>query len=289
MVNAIPDFTRFDAHVADAIGEPCAAALRAAQAAIDAKFDAGEGDQVKRLFNASNLVRTPLGDEDFMYAVADGPAMLDQYGQKAELCSALATLPAKPSADQRIANLAGLISQHYGDGFAGQCFYDTTCIANATATGKGGLGTATNARSWRWQKCSELAYLQSAPSKSSLRSSRLTFAALLAQCDAAFGAGTSTAMLLRNKKFNTEYGGPDPRKSTLPVAAATSIFYLDFSDDPWAEASVTEPLGPASLRLDYCMTTCAGCGHCGAGVPENLTRCDKAADAFVQTVLDNVR
>ena len=65
----------------------------------------------------------------------------------------------------------------------------------------------------------------------------------------------------------------------------SSIFYLDFSDDPWAEASVRASLGPPSLELSYCMTTCDGCGHCGAGVLPNLTSCNQAADAFVEKVL----
>lgn len=25
--------------------------------------------------------------------------------------------------------------------------------------------------------------------------------------------------------------------------------------------------------MPYCMTTCDGCGHCGAGVPKNVTKC----------------
>ena len=35
------------------------------------------------------------------------------------------------------------------------------------------------------------------------------------------------------------------------------------------------------------MRTCDGCGHCGSGVPRNLTHCDAAADAFVAKVLGN--
>ena len=51
-------------------------------------------DAIKARFNASNLIGTPLGDTDFMYAVADGPAMLVQYGNKKKLCEGLAALPA---------------------------------------------------------------------------------------------------------------------------------------------------------------------------------------------------
>ena len=42
--------------------------------AIDRTFDLGsdEADSVKTLFNATNLIGTPLGDTDFMYAAAGG-------------------------------------------------------------------------------------------------------------------------------------------------------------------------------------------------------------------------
>ena len=38
--------------------------------------------------------------------------------------------------------------------------------------------------------------------------------------------------------------------------------------------------------LPYCMTTCDGCGHCGAGVPPSLRRCFDASDVFVQAALE---
>ena len=60
----------------------------------------------------------------------------------------------------------------------------------------------------------------------------------------------------------------------------SSIFYLDFSDDPWAEASVRRALGPG---LPFCMTTCDGCGHCGAGARAARPRATYGeADAFVE-------
>lgn len=55
-----------------ALGTECAAKLAAAYEAIDAAFDSGEGARVKTLFNATNLIGTPLGDTDFMYAAAGG-------------------------------------------------------------------------------------------------------------------------------------------------------------------------------------------------------------------------
>ena len=58
----------------------------------------------------------------------------------------------------------------------------------------------------------------------------------------------------------------------------TRIFFTDFSDDPWARASVQSAPSP---ELPYCLTTCNGCGHCGAGVPQNLTKCRDEQTSYV--------
>ena len=58
----------------------------------------------------------------------------------------------------------------------------------------------------------------------------------------------------------------------------TRIFFTDFSDDPWARASVQSAPSP---ELPYCLTTCNGCGHCGAGVPQNLTKCRDEQTGYV--------
>ena len=63
-VNALLEFGQFDTHVARALGPTCAATLGEAYAALDRTFDAGYGDSVKRAFNASNLIGTPLGTTD---------------------------------------------------------------------------------------------------------------------------------------------------------------------------------------------------------------------------------
>ena len=125
VVNALLDFPQFDTHVDGALGDACAAALAAAYGAIDTAFDDGRGDAIKAQFNATNLIGTPLGDTDFMYAVADGPAMMDQYGDKKKLCDALSTLPHRATDEQRIRNLADLVQGHYGTKFAQDCFYDS--------------------------------------------------------------------------------------------------------------------------------------------------------------------
>ena len=220
VVNALLDFPQFDTQIARALSSPdgaaCPTALHLAFRAIDRAFAAGDGAKVKALFNASNLIGTPLGDTDFYYAAADGAAMIDQYGGKAELCRQLATLPEQPDDTTRIANLAGAISHHYGPHFAADCFYDSECLRNTTGGGGGApsqLG-GTNSRSWRWQKCAEVGFLQRAPTAHApsgddavemaalrhgalepqpLRSVSLTLDALQAQCDHVFGPGTAGA------------------------------------------------------------------------------------------------
>ena len=288
VVNAILDFPQFDEHVGKALSgtcpEQCAFNLAAAYTAVDAAFDAGRGDEVKKLFNATNLIGTKMGDSDFFYAIADGPAMLDQYGNKAELCDGLSKLPAEPTDMERLENLGMIISHHYGDSFAADCFYDSECVKNATAPDPkrpselGGL----NSRSWRFEKCSEVAYLQSAPlSGRKLRSKRLTIKALLDQCEYVFGPGTVARLRARNANLNKKFGGADPSS-----VGASNIFYLDFSDDPWAEASVKKAGGEA---LPFCFTKCDGCGHCGAGVPASKRECFDKSDAFVDGVLEKWR
>ena len=82
-----------------------------------------------------------------------------------------------------------LSSTRYGPSFAADCYYDSECLRNATAAADSGgaslLGGA-NSRSWRYQKCGELGYLQRAPTAGgaaaeSLRASSLTLDALLGQ------------------------------------------------------------------------------------------------------------
>ena len=81
--------------------------------------------------------------------------------------------------------------------------------------------------------------------------------------------------------LNKKFGGADPSS-----VGASNIFYLDFSDDPWAEASVKKAGGEA---LPFCFTKCDGCGHCGAGVPASKRECFDKSDAFVDGVLEKWR
>jgi hypothetical protein len=285
VVDAKLDFPEFDEEISEAYSRPdgsaCPEALHAVMDAMARKFAAGQGDDLKRLFNAGNLVGTPQGNNDFWYGVADGAAMIDQYGGKAELCDAFAQLPAQPSDDERISNFKATLDHHYGTDFVGGGFYDSECVRtpNPPSHCASGVLGGVNDRSWRFQKCSELGYLQSAPLKqAAMRSANLTLQALLDQCDYCFGDGQAAALKENNAAFQRKFGGGDPASGEL---GASNILFLDYSDDPWQRASVKE----SQPDLPFCLTTCDGCGHCGAGVPASLTECSEKQSQFVSQLL----
>ncbi|KAG8464096.1 hypothetical protein KFE25_000264 [Diacronema lutheri] len=336
VVNAILDFDSFDVAIGGALermgppthGRACAATLRAVAAAVDRALDSGSGRELRARFNATGLRNDRIGDVDLAYALADAPAMAVQYGAKRWLCAALgaATPGAEPSPaddDRLLGALAALSASRYGSSFAASCFYSTDCIARTAGEGPsaprrplgdelGGqaeephaeeedddVTARINARSWRFQKCSQLAYLQRAPQASAaparLRSRRLTLSALLAQCALAFGARTRAALPAANAALNARFGGAAPASGAYPDASG--ILFLGFSDDPWQAATV--PMGEASssrtsadarrpsLGVQTCFTMCDGCGHCGAGVPaEAMKRCSGVADAFVRELVE---
>lgn len=206
VVNAIYDFVEFDGVVAEAISTPdasCAGTLRGIQEEIDARFSAGDGDAMKMLFNATNLLATEHGDADFMYMLADGYSMIDQYGGKAELCEGLA-------ADPTVGGLKDVLLAHFGDDFGQDCYYDTECLSVENNPAEvGGLMGSQNSRSWRFQKCSQVAYLQARPGDAAaLRSPLLTLQELEAQCEAVFGA--APARDGGNDELNKKFGADRP-------------------------------------------------------------------------------
>lgn len=219
---------------------------------------------MKGIFHATNLVGTKFGDSDFFYGVADATAQLDQYGSKAKLCSALAKLPSQPTDEQRIQNLADLIAKEYGKDFVAGQFYDSEALRHHPRT------YGNMAHTWRYHKCAEVAYLQPAPlDGSSIRGTKyLTLDTLIDQCKYIFN-GTEPGPL--NREFVKNF------YDTLKKDASNIVF-LDYSDDPWAEASVKSQL---SDKLPFCYTTCDGCGHCGSG-GSATQHCQSVADDYVK-------
>ena len=123
----------------------------------------------------------------------------------------------------------------------------------------------------RWfQKCSELAYFQTAPAENSIRSSQITVEWHLKHCEKVFGR----SMFPRVYETNSYYGGEHIR--------ATQVYYANSSQDPWKAASLTnstDPLQPAHVVM------CEDCGHCSdlRGCPSlssnhNLEGCHSMTD-----------
>lgn len=286
VVNPILEFVDFDRDINEASGIPdaqCADNLREATRAME-RLASRNFDDLKRLFHADNLIGTTMGDTDFWYMVADGPAMLVQYGSKLELCSGLSKLGDAPTDEERASNLAEIIIHHYGSKFGGECFYDSDCIKLAVPPeGRSGLGGLTNDRSWRFQKCGELAYLQAAPKNDlRVRSAALTEQVLLDQCAYAFEGVTPTE---KNKQWLDITGGAHIMNGTGFINAPSNILFINYSDDPWKYAGILES---PSESLPSCYLECNGCGHCGAGAPLG-NRCAKQAENLVSKWLNEAR
>eukprot|EP00944_MAST-04C_sp_MAST-4C-sp1_P015078 g15078.t1 len=274
VVNAIVDFVEFDESIVTTLEKykvypACLNNLVGAFDFIDGLSYTELQALKSNPFNATNLV----SDIDFFYMVADAVAMAVQYGHKEKLCTAVKGNDTMP-ASQTVGLIATFISTTYGKDFQSQPFYDRNQIAKMVSQSPTGVG----AKSWRWQKCTQVAYLQSRRqgkrSKLGLRSRKLTQESLLQQCSDMF-PNSSLNLQDSNTKFQKRYGAARP-----DLVGATRIFYFDYSDDPWKEASVKGSFSP-SYDLPYCYTECDGCGHCGSGVPSDLTKCSDLSDEKV--------
>ncbi|KAF0686724.1 Aste57867_21472 [Aphanomyces stellatus] len=236
VVNPVYNFHGFDEQVAESAGPECAAALRLVTTAYEAEIAAGRGDQVKALLGAQ-----ALDDRDFFYMLADSAAMAVQYGMKDRLCTPMTeAVRANASLTHAFANFT---KKQYGDAFGYGCFYDTGCLQTNVERWPEG-------RSWRWQKCSQLAYFQVAPHKDSLRSAIVNLDYHERQCQAIFGnAVDPSAGVAANIQ---RYGGDQPH--------GHNVFYANGGDDPWQRASVTTTL---SEDQPFYLAKCDFCGHCG--------------------------
>jgi len=236
VVNAVFNFTDFDVQVAEAIGTTCTRYIQATTQAFEDAVAAGQGTAARNLFGMDPTT----SNGDFFYMMADSAAMADQYGNKAALCNwmAQANMTDPNSLMQSFANFTNTF---WGKDFGSNCFYDTNCLKNTPSKWQ------PTSRSWRWQKCSELAYFQNAPQSNSLRSTKyVTQEYNLNQCVQIFGS-----VIPNTDPVNLYYGGADIQ--------ATNVFFSDFSDDPWQRASVRKANNP---QEPYGYVQCDGCGHC---------------------------
>ncbi|GMH71748.1 hypothetical protein TrLO_g6 [Triparma laevis f. longispina] len=278
VVNAVLEFTGFDNVVKSAIGTKCADDVDEVSRMVDTYFSNDQGNDIKMMFNSTNLIDTKLGDADFMYMLADGFSMIDQYGGKTELCDGVAKTSGEGfEGQEKVENMRDVLFAHFGNDFGQDCYYDSECLKKENNPDASGMMGSQNSRSWRFQKCNEVAYLQSRP-EGGLRSELLTIGALKEQCDYVFGIQPEQG----NEELNGRFGADRP-----DTKGASNVFSISYSDDPWKAASVTESL---SESLPYCYTECDGCGHCGSGVQgSDKAICGDPQSAFVDQVVAQAR
>ena len=224
VVHSIYDYTAFDTQVSTAIGPACAAAVQHLTRKMEAT-------NVKALFGASHL-----SDADFFYMAADAAAMTVQYGHKDKLC-----IPLLAAVDV-VDTFATFVNTYYGKEFGSSCFYDTHCLQNEPDRWSEGL------RAWRWQKCTQVAFFQVAPTTNSLRSSLITLKYHEEQCTSIFGKVNPS---LGSLNINLKYGGAHP--------SGHRILFTNFQDDPWQTASI---LTSPSSDQPALLARCDLCGHC---------------------------
>ncbi|POM57551.1 Serine protease family S28, partial [Phytophthora palmivora] len=194
VVQPVYKFHQFDEQVALAAGPSCAEVLRLTTAAFEKEITSGNGTTVKKLFGAQDLA-----DADFFYMIADAAAMAVQYGHKDIVCNSM--VGAFERNNSLVDSFASFTIDMYGHSFGSECFYDTKCLAlDHSRWGDG--------RSWRWQKCSQLAYFQVAPEEKSLRSTMVDLDYHLKQCETVFGDVVHPAQGV--EETTKLYGGDHP-------------------------------------------------------------------------------
>jgi len=282
VVNALLDFPQFDSAVSAAVGARCGSVLRRLVAFAD-ELLLGSAEAAAFARDAMNAPRG-LSDDDYRYMMADSFSMAVQYGHKTAMCDRMMVLEDSTGEDL-LRGFSNFTAWLWGEGYAAGCFYDTECLRGEPSR------WGENGRAWRWQKCSQVAYLQRAPAGDAaappLRSPHLTLRSLERQCDRIFGAGTAARLPAANAELQRRHGGARPN-------GTDSIFFTNFSDDPWQEAGV-RPLSSRDAGLPRCYVRCDDCGHCmdlhepRSSDPKPLSACRHKAAAAVATWLADFR
>ncbi|KAG6971974.1 hypothetical protein JG688_00004222 [Phytophthora aleatoria] len=250
VVQPVYKFHQFDEQVALATGPSCADVLRLTTEAFEKELTSTNATTVKGLFGAQDLA-----DADFFYMIADAAAMAVQYGHKDIVCDSM--VGAFERNNSLVDSFASFTIDMYGSSFGSECFYDTKCLAEDRARWGDG-------RSWRWQKCSQLAYFQVAPEEKSLRSAMVDLDYHLKQCQTVFGDVVHPSEGV--DEITKLYGGDHPN--------GHKIFFSNGGDDPWQRASVLDTLADDEIAN---LAKCPLCGHCGdlradPNVPEPLKK-----------------
>lgn len=233
VVNPILDFHQFDTQISTSlksVDKQCLDLLHEANRFIEALVVA-DPKKALSMFNT-----TGFHVLDFLYYIADAAAETVQYGYQDTLCHYL-----KGSNGNIVERYASFVNEFYANVFLGG---DVISYSRYHVQ----LPRQSGTRAWWWQTCYELAYFQTAPAVTPIRSRRLDLKYFQDFCGYVF---QGLAWPPATTRISNLYGGAKPD--------GTELFFFQSSQDPWQWAGVMHPLGP--LRDEYTVV-CADCGHC---------------------------
>lgn len=297
VVNAVYNFSGFDAVVGEALGPDCARAVQAVVAAFEGAWVANNSALLA-------LFLAPTGwltKDDFAWMLADSAGMAAQYGVKGKLCAALnstaratAESPPPPGGGgfptgwPALQAFANFTRARYGDGFASSCYYSTACLSAGSANATLWSDTTT----WVWQCCRELAYwnVPNGDASTATRPQALTAPYFMSQCAAAWPEVFPASPFPDTAAFNARWGGargaagfagngstrivamqgsdgarppplffPTAPRTTSQLEHTPHTHTHTARADPWKSAGVQSTI--SSTYLEY-TATCAGCSHC---------------------------
>jgi hypothetical protein len=152
VVNPILDFYEFDQQITTSltVDPQCLLNVHSALELIENDVATDPTSTMARfkVFNWSNTV-------DFLYFMADASAETVQYGYQSTLCNYM-----NNTADV-VANYAQFVNEFYSPTYLGG---DVNSYSRESVAGL----NASAGRAWWWQKCSQMAYFQTAPESGSL-------------------------------------------------------------------------------------------------------------------------
>jgi hypothetical protein len=255
VVNAILNFTAFDAQVATSAGPQCTEWLQSITAMLEERLSSSSSSnrQTKAAFDVADMY-----DGDFYYLMADAQATSVQYGFMTDMCGALAAAVNdndnnNVDADATVASNDTVLWNawvKYVNGFwKANLTPDFWSYATQDQV-KLEPTPSRNYRPWWWQKCTELAYFQVAPAVNAVRSKHVTLAWHLQHCRDLFGE--DLPLPPPTAETNTHYGGNKP--------AGTNIYFVNGSEDPWQHASL--PTSQSTVTQPCWRIDCDNCGHC---------------------------
>lgn len=216
VVFANDNLTDFDRQVSISMGQECAAVARETRIRIDKLIDTEE-DYIRHIFNlSSNFTK-----DDFYFLFADIFTLGLQYGDLSHICGYLVDSNRKGS--DSIMALAQYTREIFVPKFGSLETYSTGYLRDTRSTNE------SSSRCWFWMTCNQLAYWQTYPGRTSIRSPKLTPEHFDRQCAAVFDMNFTN---IRNTdEFNKKYDITNNITHTM---------FLTNSQDPWTWSCVTE-------------------------------------------------